>query len=85
MFNGLVSGGGRPVLVDVGQVEEEQDAELSLASSCLHILAIRKEGEAFRAAAAHLGQPVLQDLRHCSEFWGENNWEKATQRTHESR
>lgn len=78
MFNGLISGGARPVLVDVGQVEEEQDAELSLASSSLHILAIRQEGKAFKAPAAYLGQPVLQDLRHCREFWGENNWEKAT-------
>lgn len=74
-----------PVLVRVGQEEEEQDAVLPLASSCLHILAIRQEGKAFRASAAYVGQPVLQEFRHCREFWGGYKWEEATQRTQESR
>lgn len=72
-----------PVLMNVGQVEEEQDAVLSLASSFLHILAIRQESKAFRAPAAYLGQPMLQELRHCREFWGGNRPEKITQRTGE--
>lgn len=71
--------GEEPVLVDVGQVEEQQEAELSLASSCLHMLAIREEGEALRAPAADVGQPMLQDLSHRRELWGGSDWERATE------
>lgn len=66
----------RPVLVHVGQVEEEQEAVLPLASSSLHILAIPQEGKAFRASAAYVGQPVLQESRHCREFWGGHSGRK---------